>query len=93
MPKRSESTERGIARREEILEAATELFAHKGYRGTGILEIADHVGIGHSGILYHFGTKENLLRAVIERRNVLHDELMAEFLESGLRVLHDQVRD
>jgi AcrR family transcriptional regulator len=60
---------RGIARREAILDAAVRLFARKGFRGTGILGLAKEVGISHVGILHHFGTKEQLLLAVVEQRD------------------------
>ena len=81
---KGQSNARGLARREEILEAASELFATRGYRGSGILELAKRVGMSHVGILHHFGTKENLLRAVIERRDEKYDHLMSEYVDGGL---------
>jgi AcrR family transcriptional regulator len=60
---------RGIERREAIVDAAVRLFARHGFRGTGILGLAKEVGISHVGILHHFGTKEGLLMAVVERRD------------------------
>ena len=68
-PAKGTANRRGAARREEILDAAIELFAERGYRGSGILELAERVGITHAGVLHHFGTKENLLRAVVARRD------------------------
>jgi AcrR family transcriptional regulator len=68
-PKTRRPQARGIARREEILDAATRLFARQGSRGTGILALAEEVGISHVGVLHHFGTKEGLLLAVAERRD------------------------
>jgi AcrR family transcriptional regulator len=90
----SETNPRGIAQREKILDIATELFASHGYKGTGMLEIAKRVGMSHAGILYHFGTKENLLRAVLARRDRLHDDLIADFQEiddERREKLHDNV--
>jgi AcrR family transcriptional regulator len=60
---------RGVARRRAILDAAVRLFAKRGFRGTGITGLAKEVGISHVGLLHHFGTKENLLRAVVARRD------------------------
>jgi len=90
-PKEGAPNRRGRARREEILDAATELFATRGYRGTGMLELAKRVGMSHVGILHHFGTKENLLKAVVERRDKLHDALMADAQGGGpsARILKD----
>jgi AcrR family transcriptional regulator len=60
---------RGLARRKAILDAAVRLFAERGFRGTGITGLAKEVGISHVGLLHHFGTKENLLHAVVARRD------------------------
>jgi AcrR family transcriptional regulator len=53
--------------RERILHAATELFAQKGYAGAGVDELAARSTIAKTAIYYHFGNKEGLLAAVIER--------------------------
>jgi AcrR family transcriptional regulator len=58
---------RGLTRREEIIDGASELFADYGYHGASIRDIANHVGISHSGMLHHFDSKEGLLDAVIDR--------------------------
>jgi AcrR family transcriptional regulator len=60
---------RGSARRQQILDAAVELFAAKGYRGTGVAALADKVGMTATGMLYYFGTKERLLREVVAERD------------------------
>jgi AcrR family transcriptional regulator len=65
---------RGIARRESILEAAVRLFAKRGFRATGIIPLAQEVGLSHVGLLHHFGTKEDLLRAVVARRESEEEE-------------------
>jgi AcrR family transcriptional regulator len=65
---------RGNRRRQQILDAAVELFAAKGYRGTGVAALADRVGMTATGMLYYFGTKERLLQEVVaerDRRDVL----------------------
>jgi AcrR family transcriptional regulator len=65
--------ERGAARREEILDAAVELFARNGYRGTGLVALGKRVGMSHVGILSYFGTKESLLKAVMDRRGQVRE--------------------
>lgn len=56
----------GIRRRQEIVEAATEVFAEFGYAGGSIRTIAARVGVSPATLLSHFGSKEGLLMAVLE---------------------------
>jgi AcrR family transcriptional regulator len=53
--------------KERILEAATELFSTRGYAGAGVDKLAERSGIAKTAIYYHFGNKEGLLAAVLER--------------------------
>jgi AcrR family transcriptional regulator len=64
---------RGRERQRAILDAAVQLFAKRGYRSTGVIALAEEVGLTHAGVLHHFGTKEALLRAVVAEREE-HDE-------------------
>ena len=56
-------------RRQQILDAAVELFAEKGYRGSGLAALADRVGMTATGLLYYFGTKKRLLQEVVAERD------------------------
>lgn len=58
--KKSEET------RGRILEAASRLFAEKGYYETGMADIARAANIGHASIYYHFDTKEKVARALFD---------------------------
>lgn len=53
--------------RERILSAATEVFSTRGYAGAGVDRLAERSGIAKTAIYYHFGNKEGLLAAVLER--------------------------
>jgi AcrR family transcriptional regulator len=44
-----------------ILEAASALFAERGYRATSMRAIAEEVGITKAALYYHFASKEELL--------------------------------
>ncbi len=59
---------RGAARRETLLDAAIRLFSKRGFRATGIVALAQEVGLTHVGLLHHFGTKQDLLHALVARR-------------------------
>nr|WP_284295039.1 TetR/AcrR family transcriptional regulator [Luteimicrobium album] len=50
------------------MDAATELYAEQGYRGTSLRDVAARAGISHPGLLHHFPTMEALLLAVLEHR-------------------------
>jgi AcrR family transcriptional regulator len=79
---------RGAARREAILEAALEVFAERGYRAGALGEIAARVDVTAAGILYHFGSKEELLLAVIAERDRRAAEALAALpFTGGLDVL------
>jgi AcrR family transcriptional regulator len=56
-------------KRERILEAAAQVFATQGYRKGSLIDIAELVGMTHAGVLHYFGTKDQLLIAVLERRD------------------------
>ncbi|MCL2516273.1 MAG: TetR/AcrR family transcriptional regulator [Microbacteriaceae bacterium] len=57
----------GIERRRQIVETAWEVFARRGYGGASLREIAGVVGVTPAAINRHFGSKEELLIAVLER--------------------------
>src|SRR5215470_9391031 len=69
MPESNTRRPRGKETREAILEAATTLYAKGGLRGTGLTAIGQAAGVTHAGVLYHFGSVENLLQAVIDERD------------------------
>jgi len=53
--------------RTQILDAAERLFAERGFRGTSIRAITDLAGANLAAVGYHFGSKAQLLTAVIRR--------------------------
>ena len=64
---------RGDQRRQQILDAAVDLFAAKGFRGTALTELAATVGTTNAGLLYYFGSKQRLLDEVVGERQ-LHEQ-------------------
>ena len=60
-------------RREVIVEAATSVFAHLGYAGASLRELAAAAGIEKGHLTYYFPTKEALLFEII---NDLHNRFL-----------------
>jgi AcrR family transcriptional regulator len=57
------------ARRNQILDAATQVFAEKGFHGATIKEIARLAGIADGTIYIYFKNKPDLFLAILERLN------------------------
>jgi len=53
--------------KERILDAAERLFAAHGFAGTSLRAVTKEAGVNLAAVHYHFGTKEDLLRAVLSR--------------------------
>lgn len=53
--------------RERLLEAAIELFGHRGFAETSVQAVTSAAGANLASVNYHFGSKEGLLRAAIHR--------------------------
>ena len=51
--------------RSRILAAALEVFATSGFEGSSLREIAQHAGVQHQLVVYHFRTKDALWREVV----------------------------
>ncbi|MCX4761679.1 TetR/AcrR family transcriptional regulator [Streptomyces sp. NBC_01275] len=60
---------RSQERRTEIVRAALEVIAERGYRGASLAAVAERVGLTQQGLLHHFPTKEALLVAVLQERD------------------------
>jgi AcrR family transcriptional regulator len=76
--------------REEILAAARERFAKRGYDGTSLREIAERAGVDPALVRRFFGSKEGLLVAALTA-TFRPDKDVAEVVSGDLDTLGDQI--
>lgn len=60
-------TQQGTQSRERILQAALDLIGERGYAATSVDALCKRANIMKTALYWHFGSKETLLGAVIER--------------------------
>jgi AcrR family transcriptional regulator len=68
-------------RKQQIIEAAMELFARKGFRGTTTRDLASQADVNEAIIFRHFKTKEELYSAIIEHKACEHRNSQIEEME------------
>ena len=71
-------TSRSAVGRDGVLDIAARLFREQGYGSVSLRKIAEAAGIRAGSIYYHFGSK---------------DEIVAAVLDAGIRVVHASMRD
>lgn len=73
------SSAKGLETRERIVDVAVRFIARHGARGTSLADIAAEAGVSQAGLLYHFGSKEALLNAVMDRHLAFTEEWLWGF--------------
>src|ERR1041385_4176381 len=58
--------ERSERSRRNVLDAALDLFAHRGYRATTMRDIADAAKVSTGAVYHHFLDKETIFRTLLE---------------------------
>jgi AcrR family transcriptional regulator len=87
--------------RERILNAAYQLFSTRGIRGVGTDEVIERAGVAKATLYRHFATKNDLVLAVLERREQLwthglieaQSELRGNTPEDRLLAIFDVLHD
>ena len=74
---RDRKTPRNVVGREGVLNVAARLFREQGYGAVSLRKIAEAAGIKAGSIYYHFGSK---------------DEIVAAVLDAGIQVVHESMR-
>lgn len=75
-----------MATKNKILDAAESLFADKGFNGTSLREITSLADVNLAAVNYHYGSKKELIKAVMSR----YMNELAPRLEQSLLVVCEQ---
>ncbi|MCR4895362.1 MAG: TetR/AcrR family transcriptional regulator [Lachnospiraceae bacterium] len=69
-------------RKKQILDQAEQLFLERGYYGVNLDDVAAAAEVVRGTVLHYFGSKEQLYKAVLERRSVQDTELLLTLMQS-----------
>ena len=69
--------------RESLLNAALDIFSEKGFNGATTRSIAERAGVNEVTLFRHFGNKDSLFDAVIERDLNIKDQYMSVKVDPG----------
>ncbi len=61
-------SQRSVAARERIFDAAEQVFAERGFEGASIRDIAERAGVQKANVNFHGGPKEELFERIVARR-------------------------
>lgn len=64
-PRHTAPLRAGASAREQILDAAAEMFSEQGYAAVSTRKIAEAVGVKQATLYYHFGSKEDILAGLL----------------------------
>jgi AcrR family transcriptional regulator len=65
---------KGLARRQQILDRAIDVFARRGSEGTSLRAIAHELGVSHAALTHYFTSREQLLVEVYKEAERRHGE-------------------
>lgn len=72
-----------ISTRERIVQAADDLFYRRGFERTSFADIAEAVKISRGNFYHHFRSKDGILDAVVARRLVGTQQMLAQWEAEG----------
>lgn len=65
---------------EQILKVSTLIFTEKGYEKTSIQDIIDALGMSKGAVYHHFRSKEDILKAVMDKELGRAEQLLARLI-------------
>lgn len=84
-PRGRQSDETTQRTRQRIVQSARTLFAARGFEAVSLRDIADHSGVTHGLIRHHFGSKEDIWRAVIDAAFQEYLAVITPLVETAMR--------
>jgi AcrR family transcriptional regulator len=72
--------ERRLSARDRLLDAANELFYEEGVQTVGIDRVIEHAGVAKASLYNSFGSKDELVRAYLQRRHAIRQEAVTRAL-------------
>jgi AcrR family transcriptional regulator len=72
--------------REQLLLAAAQVFAQKGFHGASIDEIAETAGYTKGAVYTHFSTKDDLYLALLDQSLDRESSIWTQIIEEGLEI-------
>jgi TetR/AcrR family acrAB operon transcriptional repressor len=85
--------EEALATREQLLDAAERVFRQRGVGHSSLAEVADAAGVTRGAIYWHFRSKAELFRALVERAEMPMDAALEELADAALEDPLGQARD
>lgn len=86
---RAESRERT---RRQLLEAAADIFARRGYAAASVEEIAESAGFSVGAVYSNFANKDELFAALMTDRAVNHMDEVADIFDSAEALSQDPLQ-
>jgi AcrR family transcriptional regulator len=77
-------------KRQDIINAAIEVFARNGFRGTTTRDLAAHAEVNEAIIFRHFNTKQELYRAILEQKLTQGQDVRCEEVQQLLQSGNDE---
>lgn len=84
---RSEGKRGRVETREQLLDAAMELFARKGYRGTSVRDLAAGAGVTTGGFYSNFRSKSDIYIAILDRITTTIEQIVDELTNETIEVM------
>lgn len=78
-------------KREHLIEIATELFNRLGYHAAGVDRVIAEAGIAKTTLYRHFGSKEELIVAVLRRIDERYRDAMRQAVDTSARELRQKL--
>ncbi len=78
LPSERKPRQKGVARRQQIIDVARQTLIGTGITGLVLRDIAEQIGITHGNLQYYFATKDDLLVAVFDQELGRYTDSMHE---------------